>query len=329
MQCIPGEELLFLPSCCMSSEGKWPWQRGFHSLCCQEQSGFVLGCLVWVFVSRRCLAAAGPCAWGAGGSGTVAQPCREGSSSRCSPGWAGQRSPQRALQDTALFARHILTFISPVFVCWSRGWCDQWTSEPAARFSAGAQLPVLSALPSALCCCSLSSAGCLSCPEPLWWSCSYSAAGTGLIHLCCSAQWKCSSSTEAGGEQGFLQKFPFGWASLRCWGVCSVLRLCSGLGSPQAGHNAGRGAPAPWLGTGGWKGLLVELGPFVLVAEQPGGWACPVSRGCLPLVLVLWGSHQTHFSSVSPLLLFYSVELGSWESSATSAVSSDPSPAVF
>lgn len=44
---------------------------------------------------------------------------------------------QWALMETALLTRKVFYIFSPsfatVFLCWSRGWRDQWTSEPAGH----------------------------------------------------------------------------------------------------------------------------------------------------------------------------------------------------
>lgn len=64
----------------------------------------------------------------------------------------------------------------------------------------------------------------------------------------------------------------------------------------------------------------MEQGLFLLRAEQPGGWACSAESASVCF-------NQAHFSSVSFCFTMWNLRV--WESSATSAISSDPSLAAF
>lgn len=153
----------------------------FLKLCCKNQSVFLFDCLSLGFISKNCfnchqcsvpqeLTALG---WtGSRASNICCLPAPrslQGNSCCWFPqGWGEERSAQWALMETALLTRKVFLHFFPnfatVFLCRSRGWRDQWTSESAGHFfllvhnSPHSLSPLTSAL-SAVVACSV------------WWLC--------------------------------------------------------------------------------------------------------------------------------------------------------------
>lgn len=150
---------------------------------------------------------------------------------------------------------------------------------------------------------------------------------------------KCPRATEARAE-GRVGDFPADFflplQLCRCCGVQSLL-LCliwgkvlagagcvSEVGNPKLRMQGGE-SWSGGVGSDGWRGFLVGQGWVLLRAEQPAGWACSAEGASVGFKGLI-----RHISVRSlPSSCFTRWNWGVWESSATSAVSSDPSLAVF
>lgn len=105
---------------------------------CVAKTSLFFSLTVWVFCKQKqliCQQGSVLRSWVPWDRGTASTPQSAGQLLvLLPPGWGQERSTQRALKETALLTRQIFKVFFPIFLCWSRGWCDQWTSEPAAHF---------------------------------------------------------------------------------------------------------------------------------------------------------------------------------------------------